>query len=92
MEEESDKPGTKEKLSKDTTIGSSGHARESTRSYIAVGYLVAFFGIIVFAFIIGLCNNFKVADYKDILLAVSGVLSGPLGFIIGFYFKVSKED
>ena len=33
----------------------------------------------------------QVADVKDMLVAISGVLSGPLGFIIGYYFKASKE-
>jgi hypothetical protein len=37
---------------------------------------------------------YSVTDIKDILLAESGILSGPLGFIIGFYFKeeLYKKD
>lgn len=33
----------------------------------------------------------QVADVKDMLVAISGVLSDSLGFIIGYYFKASKE-
>lgn len=37
------------------------------------------------------CNTFSVDEYKDMLVTVSGILSGPLGFIVGYYFKASKE-
>ena len=33
----------------------------------------------------------QVADVKDMLVAISGVLSGPLGFIIGYYFRDCRE-
>ena len=41
--------------------------------------------------LIGLLFNYTPDDYKDLLVAVSGILSGPLGFIVGYYFKASKE-
>ena len=28
---------------------------------------------------------------KFVLVTVSGILSGPLGFIVGYYFKATKE-
>ena len=46
---------------------------------------------ILFVFGIGLLFNYTPDDYKDLLVAVSGILSGPLGFIVGYYFKASKE-
>ncbi|MFR0895105.1 MAG: hypothetical protein ACLSGF_09830 [Alistipes onderdonkii] len=45
----------------------------------------------LFVFGIGLLFNYTPDDYKDLLVAVSGILSGPLGFIVGYYFKASKE-
>lgn len=65
--------------------------KENTRSKIAQIYVWAFFVVIGVVFVIGLCNNFEVDDYKDMLVTVSGILSGPLGFIVGYYFKASKE-
>jgi hypothetical protein len=65
--------------------------RENTRSKIATIYVYAFFLTIVFTFVIGLIKCFNVKDYIDFLIAVSGVLSGPLGFIIGYYFKASDN-
>jgi hypothetical protein len=98
MAEEIDKPDSalpepKEKVvsSSATPFGDPVIHRENTRSQIAMFYLYAFFGTLGVCFFIGFCDNFEVKDYKDILLAVSGVLSGPLGFIIGYYFKAAKE-
>ena len=65
--------------------------RENTRSYIAMIYVVAYLFIIGSSLIFGLLNNSSVDDNRDILLAISGILSGPLGFIIGYYFKASTE-
>ena len=70
---------------------SSSDPKENTRSRIAMIYVCAFFGVIVVGFGIGLFSCFKVDEYKDMLVTVSGILSGPLGFIVGYYFKASKE-
>ena len=66
--------------------------RENTRSKIAHFYVYAFFGTIAVSFLIGACNRFAVKDYGDLLITVSGILSGPLGFIIGYYFKASTKE
>lgn len=79
------------KYDDDTDENSSSRKKESTRTFIAQLYVWAFFGIILLVFITGWCNCFNVKDYKDMLIAVSGTLSGPLGFIVGYYFKASKE-
>lgn len=65
--------------------------KETTRSKIALLYVWAFFVVIGISFVIGCILKYSVTDFKDILIAVSGVLSGPLGFIVGYYFKASKE-
>ena len=65
--------------------------KENTRKIIASLYVWAFFIIIYITLVIGVLNNYTVDDYKDILIAISGILSGPLGFIVGYYFKASNE-
>lgn len=70
---------------------SNSDPKENTRSKIAKLYVWAFFIVIAIVFGIGVCEHFVVDDYKDMLVTVSGVLSGPLGFIVGYYFKASKE-
>ena len=71
---------------------SPAHKRENVRSYIALIFVIAFFIVIGIGFLIGYNKSFEVKDYSDMLIAISGVLSGPLGFIIGFYFKDSADS
>ena len=67
--------------------------REGTRSSIALFYVIGYLAIIAGVLIMSAIKDFTISDNKDMLLAVSGILSGPLGFIIGYYFKAaSKED
>lgn len=65
--------------------------KETTRSHIAQLYVWAFFIVVAVVFVIGCVKDFSVDDYKDMLVTVSGILSGPLGFIVGYYFKASSE-
>ena len=65
--------------------------RETTRSDIAKFYVYGFFATIAATFIIGLIMCFEVKDYRDMLITVSGILAGPLGFIIGYYFKTATS-
>ena len=78
-----------ENTSVDSNVTSS--PKESTRTYIARLYVWAFFIVIGLVFIVGFIKCFSVNDFKDMLVTISGVLSGPLGFIVGYYFKASKE-
>lgn len=94
--EESDKQSNEPEESRGNRIDLSKIADpimkvESTRSKIALTYVICFFVTILIVFIIGYLNCFKVDDYKDMLILVSGILSGPLGFIIGYYFKSSEK-
>ena len=65
--------------------------REDTRSKIALYYVMGFLFIILVCFIVAGIEKFDVNDTRDLLVSVSGILSGPLGFIIGYYFKVSSD-
>lgn len=78
---------------KPSTDASNGEKKENTRSQIAKIYVKAFFAVI-FVVIFVCClpvaqGNFK--DFRDMLVTVSGILSGPLGFIIGYYFKSGEN-
>lgn len=53
-----------------------------------LGFLIIIGGVITFTLI----QKYKVAEIKELLLAISGILSGPLGFIIGFYFKEEVQN
>lgn len=66
--------------------------REGTRSQIALYYVLGFLFIICICFIVAGIEGFNVNDTRDLLVSVSGILSGPLGFIIGYYFKSSPKD
>lgn len=80
----------------DVDENESSNKKEGTRSYIARLYVWAFFIIMGFVILVWsinffVCNVLGVDDLKDMLVTISGVLSGPLGFIVGYYFKASKE-
>jgi len=74
-----------------TDQNESSKNKDTTRKFIAYFYVAAFFVVIAFVFIIGLIKSFNSDQYKDLLVAVSGILSGPLGFIVGYYFKTSDS-
>lgn len=74
-----------------TDKNSDSDPKENTRTYIAQLYVWAFFIVIGVVFLIGLIKCFSVDEYKDMLVTVSGVLSGPLGFIVGYYFKAAQR-
>ena len=67
--------------------------REKNRGVLAMVFVVLFFCVIFVTFIIGYSTDgFETNDYKDLLTTVSSILSGPLGFIIGFYFKERQDS
>lgn len=65
--------------------------REDTRSKIALYYVVGFLFLMLAALFLFWIRALPVNDLRDLLLALSGILSGPLGFIIGYYFKSHSE-
>ncbi len=67
--------------------------REDTRGKLAIYFVVGFFSILVLGMIIAAFNGGdKVASIKETLLVISGILSGPLGFVIGYYFRSKDQD
>ena len=72
-----------------------GQIREETRGTLAKIFMFGFFFSMllggIFVFIIGGDPGVKVQNFKDVLLAISGVLSGPLGFVVGYYFRKQEE-
>jgi hypothetical protein len=88
--------GSKSKPNKNTDVVGAAVAggkeqKESTRSSIAVFFIKGFLFAVGGVLILGTIKGYTVAENKDMLLAVSGILSGPLGFIIGYYFKSQEE-
>lgn len=79
----------KESISQVTsgTAQSDSGTKNSVREKIAPVYVYSFLGIIGGVLLISFHKGYTINDIKDLLLAISGIMSGPLGFIIGFYFK-----
>lgn len=51
------------------------------------GFLYTISGALIYSWI----RCYSADETKDIVLALSSTLSGPLGFIIGYYFKARNE-
>lgn len=68
-----------------------GPSKNSTRQGLAYLYVAAFLTIIMVTLVGMFLRNYSIDNIKDVLLTESGILSGPLGFIIGFYFKEELE-
>ncbi|MFH1047236.1 MAG: hypothetical protein V1738_02935 [Patescibacteria group bacterium] len=66
--------------------------REDTRSKIALYYVAGFLFLVSATLFISSARGLNVDDLRDELLALSGILSGPLGFIIGYYFKSHSDN
>lgn len=71
--------------------GNLGQQRENTRSVIARRYVYSFLFIIAWIVAAGILLQYSVEDTGKFLVSISSVMSGPLGFIIGFYFKTGDE-
>jgi hypothetical protein len=70
--------------------------QEDTRGRLALVFLIGFFVCLIGVSIVALFGDTpegetKVDVLREAVLAVSGVLSGPLGFIIGYYFRKTEE-
>lgn len=89
--EENDKNSTQK--TKPSSDEQGNEQKESTRSQIAQIYVKAFFAVIlivIFVCCLPIAQG-HLKDFQDMLIAVSGILSGPLGFIIGYYFKSGEN-
>lgn len=82
----------KEKISQTGTAESNPEPKDSVRGVIAPFYVKAYICIIAGSLLLLVLCGYTINAIKDVLLAISGVLSGPLGFIIGFYFKEELKN
>ena len=71
---------------------------DKTRSTIALYFVKGFFWITgAVLLLVPIYNIFvyykggELLSLRDILLSISGTISGPLGFVIGHYFKSDKN-
>lgn len=60
--------------------------QETTRSYIALGFVGGYLAIVVLLIVLCAYNKLSENTAKDYLIAIGT----QLGFIIGFYFKSIK--
>lgn len=70
--------------------------KDETRAKIALFVVRFYFWLIgVLLVLAPVYNYFAPAtltlDVKDLLAVLSGVISGPFGFVVGYYFKGSEE-
>jgi hypothetical protein len=68
----------------------------TVRGIIAVVFVGIFAFFVFSSIILGGISLFvplegKVAEAKEIILTISGVFSGPLGLVIGYYFRSELE-
>jgi hypothetical protein len=70
--------------------------RESTRGILATTFIIGFFLMLGAGFLLAAVNGLPLSEksknLQDILLTISGVLSGPLGFVVGYYFRKGDES
>ncbi|MFC1663944.1 hypothetical protein ACFL0A_02370 [Patescibacteria group bacterium] len=61
--------------------------QEDTRSKIAFYYVLGFIAIILYVLTLYWATKMPIDSLNNLLITISGILSAPLGFIIGYYFK-----
>lgn len=66
--------------------------REVTRSTFALIFLIGFIILLSLGMVLGfMMEGDQLNNTQEILLTISGILSGPLGFVVGYYFRRSEE-
>lgn len=66
--------------------------QEVTRSTFTIIFLVGFISLLLAGLILGFfMDGNQLDNTKEILLTISGILSGPLGFVVGYYFRSSEQ-
>lgn len=89
-------PTTKQPDGKNDSIMGAGAKtnnddKEIIRSTIAMRFIIGFFLIVFLVFVSGWSLIISQSNFKDLLLTIIGTLSSSLGFIIGYYFKISDS-
>ena len=71
-------------------------ARERTRGRFALYYISGYILIVLIAMLVSFYmlyhDKLRFEDLTNMLVTISGILSGPLGFIIGYYFKAESGE
>ena len=65
----------------------SAQKTENTRNLIALVFIISYLALLVFLIILSAFYQLEKESAKDYLLAIGT----PLGFIIGYYFKVTSK-
>ena len=64
---------------------------EDARHKIAIYYVSGFILIVLYVLTLYWITKMSVDNLTELLIAISGIMSGPLGFIIGYYFKSNTD-
>lgn len=76
--------------------------KDKTRSKIAFAFTIGYFALLMVTLVgvpsynlivLKVTGSFDAAlQLQDVLLAISGISSGPIGFVVGYYFKGSEQN
>ena len=87
-ETEESEPVLVESAPKDDTKVQILARREDARGLLAMTFTVATFLLFILGFLLTLATDGdKVENFKEIFLTISGIFSGLLGFVVGYYFR-----
>lgn len=66
--------------------------REGTRNIFSLLFLAGFLLLLLIGMILGFfMDGNQLDNTKEVMLTISGILSGPLGFVVGYYFRRNEE-
>jgi hypothetical protein len=87
----------KSPITKGETSFNVKETREDTRGRLATYFVIGFFSILILTSLLAFFapaieGQSSIDNLRESILTVSGVLSGPLGFIIGFYFRKLEDE
>ncbi len=67
--------------------------KEAARERLAIVFVIGLFIVILVGMVLAyLGDETKVQNITQTIVSISGVLTGPLGFIIGYYFRKQEEE
>lgn len=77
--------------------------KDKTRSKVAFWFTIGYFALLAVALVgsplynaillinYGVTNPEVLLPVKDVLLTIAGIVGGPIGFVVGYYFKGSEK-
>lgn len=67
--------------------------REGARGILAITFTIATFLLFVFGFILAaISDGDKIDNLREVMITISGIFSGLLGFVIGYYFRKGEDN